>query len=100
LPQVIHSNIRRARERLARCLEGLGPVAIKTGQLLSTRADIFGVEFAGDLARLTLAALLENFGYRQLNNLWRIQGTWEYLRGVGGWGEMTRRGIGAPKPGG
>lgn len=42
----------RPGERLARSLEGLGPVAIKFGQLLSTRADIFGVEFAGDLARL------------------------------------------------
>lgn len=42
----------RPGERLALCLEGLGPVAIKTGQLLSTRADIFGTEFAGDLARL------------------------------------------------
>ncbi|MFM8377311.1 MAG: ABC1 kinase family protein, partial [Phenylobacterium sp.] len=42
----------RPGERLARCLEGMGPVAIKLGQLLSTRADIFGVEFAQDLARL------------------------------------------------
>ena len=42
----------RPGERLARSLEGLGPVAIKFGQLLSTRADIFGAEFAGDLARL------------------------------------------------
>ena len=42
----------RPGERLARSLEGLGPVAIKLGQLLSTRADIFGAEFAGDLSRL------------------------------------------------
>ena len=42
----------RPGERLARSLEGLGPVAIKLGQLLSTRADIFGVPFAEDLARL------------------------------------------------
>jgi ubiquinone biosynthesis protein len=42
----------RPGERLAHALEGLGPVAIKLGQLLSTRADIFGVEFAEDLARL------------------------------------------------
>lgn len=42
----------RPGERLARSLEGLGPVAIKLGQLLSTRADIFGVAFAEDLARL------------------------------------------------
>lgn len=42
----------RPGERLARSLERLGPVAIKLGQLLSTRADIFGAEFAQDLARL------------------------------------------------
>src|SRR4051812_40799762 len=42
----------RPGERLAHALEHLGPVAIKLGQLLSTRADIFGVEFAEDLARL------------------------------------------------
>jgi ubiquinone biosynthesis protein len=42
----------RPGERLARSLERLGPVAIKLGQLLSTRADIFGGEFAEDLSRL------------------------------------------------
>jgi ubiquinone biosynthesis protein len=42
----------RPGERLARALERLGPVAIKLGQLLSTRADVFGAEFALDLARL------------------------------------------------
>lgn len=42
----------RPGERLARALVQLGPVGIKLGQLLSTRADIFGVQFAEDLARL------------------------------------------------
>ncbi|WP_374470764.1 2-polyprenylphenol 6-hydroxylase [Phenylobacterium sp.] len=42
----------RPGERLARALERLGPVAIKLGQLLSTRADIFGGQFAEDLSRL------------------------------------------------
>ncbi|MDP1737363.1 MAG: 2-polyprenylphenol 6-hydroxylase [Caulobacter sp.] len=42
----------RPGERLARTLERLGPVAIKLGQVLSTRADIFGARFAGDLSRL------------------------------------------------
>lgn len=42
----------RPGERLARTLERLGPVAIKLGQVLSTRADIFGTVFASDLARL------------------------------------------------
>ena len=48
---------RRARlgrpgQRLAVALEGLGPAAIKMGQFLSTRADIFGTPFAEDLSRL------------------------------------------------
>jgi ubiquinone biosynthesis protein len=38
--------------RLARVLERSGPVAIKLGQFLATRADIFGEPFADDLARL------------------------------------------------
>ncbi len=42
----------RPGERLARALEGLGPVAIKMGQLLSTRGDIFGGVFAEDMGRL------------------------------------------------
>ncbi|HEX5775783.1 MAG TPA: 2-polyprenylphenol 6-hydroxylase [Caulobacteraceae bacterium] len=42
----------RPGERLAHALEHLGPVAIKLGQFLSTRSDIFGETFAMDLARL------------------------------------------------
>ncbi|WP_374574957.1 2-polyprenylphenol 6-hydroxylase [Phenylobacterium sp.] len=42
----------RPGERLARSLERLGPVAIKLGQLLSTRADIFGAAFVEDLSHL------------------------------------------------
>ncbi|MFC3071155.1 2-polyprenylphenol 6-hydroxylase [Phenylobacterium soli] len=46
------ARVGRPGERLARSLERLGPVAIKLGQLLSTRADIFGRQFAEDLSRL------------------------------------------------
>ncbi len=42
----------RPGERLALALEALGPVAIKLGQVLSTRSDIFGRAFAEDLGRL------------------------------------------------
>jgi ubiquinone biosynthesis protein len=38
----------REGERLAIALEALGPAAIKLGQVLSTRADIFGAVFAED----------------------------------------------------
>ncbi len=48
------SRSRRGRpgERLGRVLELEGPVAIKLGQFLATRADIFGAVFADDLSRL------------------------------------------------
>jgi ubiquinone biosynthesis protein len=43
---------RRPGQRLAAALERLGPAAIKLGQLLSTRADVFGPRFAEDLSHL------------------------------------------------
>jgi len=49
---------------------------------------------AGDLVTLGAVAVLENFGYRQLNNFWRLRGTWQYLRGSQQWGEMKRKGFG------
>lgn len=42
----------RPGERVARALQSFGPVAIKLGQVLSTRADIFGKTFAQDLSHL------------------------------------------------
>jgi ubiquinone biosynthesis protein len=42
----------RPGERLARVLERQGPVAVKLGQFLSTRADVVGQTFADDLSRL------------------------------------------------
>ncbi|MES2859904.1 MAG: 2-polyprenylphenol 6-hydroxylase [Pseudomonadota bacterium] len=42
----------RPGQRLGRAFESLGPVAIKLGQVMATRADIFGIEFARDLGRL------------------------------------------------
>lgn len=42
----------RPGERLAAAFEKLGPAAIKLGQLLSTRADMFGTVFAEDLSHL------------------------------------------------
>jgi ubiquinone biosynthesis protein len=46
------AKVGRPGERLAMVLERQGPVAIKLGQFLSTRADIFGDVFATDLSRL------------------------------------------------
>lgn len=46
---------------------------------------------ARHLLLLLAAAILENFGYRQLVSLWRLIGLWKWLTGGRvGWGEMTR----------
>ena len=49
---------------------------------------------AKELAVLAGIAVVENFGYRQLSNLWRLQGWWQFLRKQQGWGTMTRKGFG------
>jgi hypothetical protein len=45
------------------------------------------------LLTLMAAAIVENFGYRQLNNVWRLVGTWQFASRQHGWGKMTRRGF-------
>lgn len=46
-----------------------------------------------DVLRLALYGLIDNFGYRQLTNIWRIRGLIEYLRGQKQWGHMERKGF-------
>lgn len=41
---------------------------------------------------LLAAAVLENFGYRQINCWWRLRGLWQWYRGKEGWGTMVRKG--------
>ena len=49
---------------------------------------------AEDLVALLGLAVLENFGYRQLNAFWRIRGFVSKIRGVSSWGAMERKGFG------
>ena len=45
----------------------------------------------GDVIKLLFAAIVENFGYRQLNLLWRLIGLRRWiLRRARSWGEMKR----------
>ncbi|MEQ9397839.1 MAG: glycosyltransferase [Longimicrobiales bacterium] len=46
-----------------------------------------------DLVRLFILGVAENFGYRQASTFWRLKGTISALRGVEGWGAMTRTGF-------
>ena len=48
-----------------------------------------------DLARLMVAAVAENFGYRQLNAYWRMVGMVQHVLGrEATWGVIERRGMG------
>jgi cellulose synthase/poly-beta-1,6-N-acetylglucosamine synthase-like glycosyltransferase len=47
----------------------------------------------GDLARLVLYGLLENFGYRQMTAWFRCRGVVDLIRRRHEWGEMRRRGL-------
>lgn len=57
----------------------------------------------GQIGVLLLVVLLENFGYRQLNSLWRLWGLLLWMfRSKARWGEMTRSAnwqVGANGPG-
>ncbi|HEY1082740.1 MAG TPA: glycosyltransferase [Prosthecobacter sp.] len=46
-----------------------------------------------DLVWLGVGAIVENFGYRQLNSWWRVKGIWQFLQKKQGWGDMPRRGF-------
>ena len=46
-----------------------------------------------DFMQLFWIGIIENFGYRQFVNYWRIRGVFSYFRRVRGWGTMQRRGF-------
>lgn len=68
-------------------------VVISVGALALEESELRRFPKATDLLVLTGVAVIENFGYRQLNNLWRLRGVWQYLRKSQSWGAMTRKGF-------
>lgn len=46
-----------------------------------------------DIFRLMSAIVLENFGYRQLTLIWRVQGLIEWISRKGSWGTMKRNAL-------
>ena len=49
-----------------------------------------------DIARLALFAILEPFGYRQMNAWWGCRGLVDLARKREGWGTIERRGLERP----
>jgi cellulose synthase/poly-beta-1,6-N-acetylglucosamine synthase-like glycosyltransferase len=68
-------------------------IFVSAATLILEEAELRRFPRARDLAVLTAVAVVENFGYRQLANLWRLRGWWQFLRKQQGWGTMTRKGF-------
>ena len=50
-----------------------------------------------DLMQLFFLAILENFGYRQINQYWRVRGVFSALFRKKSWGKMEHKGFGGEK---
>jgi cellulose synthase/poly-beta-1,6-N-acetylglucosamine synthase-like glycosyltransferase len=68
-------------------------VVISVGTLALEEVELRRFPNAKSLLILMGAAVLENFGYRQINNIWRLRGLWQFMTGAQGWGSMTRKGF-------
>ena len=68
-------------------------IFVSVATLILEEVELRRFPHARDLCILTLVAVAENFGYRQLANFWRVRGWWQFLRGKQGWGQMTRKGF-------
>ena len=66
-------------------------IFISVGSLILEEVELKRFPKASDLARLTMVAVIENFGYRQLNNWWRLVGHWHHFRGRRGWDKAPRQ---------
>lgn len=74
-------------------------VFISVGSLVLEELELRRYPKASYLLVLMCAAILENFGYRQINTVWRVQGWWQYMRGRMEWEKPVRQGFAkGPKP--
>ena len=67
--------------------------AMSVGTLALEERQLQRTPTAADLARLTLAAVFENFGYRQINLVYRLRGIWRYARQDNSWAAVPRVGF-------
>lgn len=68
-------------------------IFVSAMSLILEEMELHRVPRTRDLIILIGVAIIENLGYRQLNNVWRVVGWWQFLNGMQGWGEMQRKGL-------
>ena len=67
--------------------------ALSVGTLVLEEQQLRRTPSAKDLLRIGIAALVENFGYRQINLWYRLVGVRRYLRKETGWASVPRVGF-------
>ena len=75
------------------CLTFVFGTALSVATLALEEKQLQRTPNAADLARIACAAVIENFGYRQLNLYFRLRGMWRYLRKDNSWASAPRIGF-------
>lgn len=73
-------------------------VVLSVGALALEETELKRFPDVKSLCILMAAAIVENFGYRQINNFWRLRGEWQFFTKQHTWGAMTRKGFRAASP--
>jgi cellulose synthase/poly-beta-1,6-N-acetylglucosamine synthase-like glycosyltransferase len=68
-------------------------ILLSISSLISEEATFRRYGSVKNIFILTLYAILENLGYRQINTWWRFKGVLDYIRGKKGWGKIQRFGF-------
>lgn len=71
---------------------------ISIGTLVLEEKQLRRTPNAADLARIALAAVVENFGYRQINLWYRLRGIWRFLKKDSSWAAVPRTGFDRSEP--
>ena len=66
-------------------------IVLSVGSLVLEELSFRRFPKVSHLIILFIFAVLENFGYRQLNTWWRFKASIDYIRGKRGWGKMERK---------
>ena len=71
---------------------------ISIGTLILEEKQLRRTPNAADLTRIALTAVVENFGYRQINLWYRLRGIWRFLKKDSSWAAVPRTGFDRSEP--
>lgn len=66
-------------------------VFISIGSVMLEESNFMKYEKVSDYTKMIFYAIIENFGYRQLNSIWRVRAFFGYRRKGNNWGEISRQ---------